>query len=71
MRWGVVQEDIMNRRNFLTRGGLLGFVGAVPAIFAQSAIEVASPLNELYALLRLFRDEFHRCFLHRCHGGRR
>jgi pimeloyl-ACP methyl ester carboxylesterase len=28
----------MNRRNFVTRGSLLGFVGAVPAIFGQPAV---------------------------------
>src|SRR6266576_341279 len=33
--------------------------------------DLKSLLKELFALLRLFRDEFHCCFLHRCHSGRR
>ena len=33
--------------------------------------DLNSSLNELFALFRLFRDEFHRCFLHGCHRGRR
>ena len=34
----VVKAEIMNRRNFVTRGSLLGFVGTVPAIFGQPAV---------------------------------
>jgi alpha-beta hydrolase superfamily lysophospholipase len=42
----LVKAEIMNRRNFVTRGSLFGFVSAVPAIFGRPPLAAAREGNK-------------------------
>jgi hypothetical protein len=49
---------------------MLIYSGPGEILLQRMPEDLKSPLNELFALFRVFRDEYYGCFLHRGHGGR-